>query len=189
MERMIDLLRDQTVTISRISPGEDTSLYAQHMRAGERLLSEGMWFIAEERFVAALSSRQGDAMAAIGRAHAQIGAGLYLSAAVNLSDLLRAYPELITVRYDRSLLPGHERLDRIRQQLRSRSVDNDANARNAGFLLAYLGFHTDRPGDVREGFAVVERVNKALGTEADPLVPVLAELWSQPRDGDRETDR
>ncbi|MFU8829906.1 MAG: hypothetical protein ACNA8P_10810 [Phycisphaerales bacterium] len=189
MERMIDLLRDQTVTISRISPGEDTSLYAQHMRAGERLLSEGMWFIAEERFVAALSSRQGDAMAAIGRAHAQIGAGLYLSAAVNLSDLLRAYPELITVRYERSLLPGHERLDRIRQQLRGRSVDNDANARNAGFLLAYLGYHTDRPGDVREGFAVVERVNKALGTETDPLIPVLAELWSQPRDGDRETDR
>ncbi|XHC25462.1 hypothetical protein ABWH91_14740 [Phycisphaerales bacterium ac7] len=124
-------------------------------------------------------------MAAIGRAHAQLGAGLYLSAAVNLADLLRAYPELAPVRYDAALLPGKERLERIRQQLRSRSLKDDANARNAGFLLAYLGFQTERPNDVREGFAVVDRVNEALQAETDPLIPVLTELWSMP---DQDTE-
>ena len=185
MDRMIALLRDQSTTIDRIAPRESGSLYAQHMRAGERLLGDGMWFIAEERFVAALTAKPGDAMAAIGRAHAQLGAGLYLSAAVNLADLLRAYPELAPVRYDAALLPGKERLERIRQQLRSRSLKDDANARNAGFLLAYLGFQTERPNDVREGFAVVDRVNEALQAKTDPLIPVLTELWSKP---DQDTE-
>lgn len=185
LDRMIELLRDQQSTITRIAPSEDGSLYAQHMRAGERLLGDGMWFIAEERFVAALTARPGDAMAAIGRAHAQLGAGLYLSAAVNLSELFRAYPELITVTYDRALLPDTERLERIRAQLRSRSVQDDPNARNAGFLLAYLGYQTNRPNDVREGFAVVNRVNTALNAKPDPLVPVLERLWAE---GDRSED-
>lgn len=179
MDRMIELLRAQRTNIDRIAPTDDNSLYAQHMRAGERLLSEGMWFIAEERFVAALSGKPGDAMAAIGRVHAQIGAGLYLSASTNLADLLRAYPELSTVRYEEKLLPGAERLERIRVQLRARSVDDNANARNAGFLLAYLGYQTERPGDIREGFAVVKRVDAALGNDADPLMDVLVELWTE----------
>lgn len=188
MDRMIALLRDQSTTLDRIAPRESGSLYAQHMRAGERLLGDGMWFIAEERFVAALTAKPGDAMAAIGRAHAQLGAGLYLSAAVNLADLLRAYPELAAVRYDDALLPGTERLERIREQLRSRSLRDDANARNAGFLLAYLGFQTERPDDVREGFAVVNRVNEALEVKTDPLVPVLAELWSEPAKRKQSTE-
>lgn len=180
MDRVIELLRGQTNTIEHIAPSSGGSLYAEHMRTGEHLLGEGMWFIAEERFVAALSAKPGDAMAAIGRVHAQIGAGLYLSAAVNLSDLLRAYPELSTVRYEESLLPGAERLERIRIQLRKRSVKDDPSARNAGFLLAYLGYQTARPNDVREGFAVIKRVNEALDTPTDPLVPVLMEIWSNP---------
>lgn len=186
MERVVALLREQSTTIDRIAPSSGGSLYAQHMRAGERLLGEGMWFIAEERFVAALSSRPGDAMAAIGRVHAQIGAGLYLSAAVNLSDLLRAYPELAPVRYDRVLIPGDERLTSIRRQLRQRSRDDDAAARNAGFLLAYLGFQTNRPDDVREGIAIVRRVNEALESPDDPLVDVLAEIWSKPAENQLE---
>jgi hypothetical protein len=186
MERVVELLREQSTTIDRIAPSSGGSLYAQHMRAGERLLGEGMWFIAEERFVAALSSRPGDAMAAIGRVHAQIGAGLYLSAAVNLSDLLRAYPELAPVRYDRALIPGDERLASIRRQLRQRSQDDDAAARNAGFLLAYLGFQTNRPDDVREGIAIVRRVNEALESPDDPLVDVLAEIWSKPAENQLE---
>ncbi len=181
MQRVIELLREQSSTIEHIAPSSGGTLYAEHMRAGERLLGEGMWFIAEERFVAALSSKPGDAMAAVGRVHAQLGAGLFLSAAVNLSDLLRAYPELATVRYEESLLPGDERLERIRKQLRDRSVKDDPSARNAGFLLAYLGFQTGRPDDVREGFAVVTRVNEALETPTDPLVPVLQDLWSNPK--------
>jgi len=179
MDRMIDLLRNQRTTIDRIAPTEENTLYAQHMRAGERLLAEGMWFIAEERFVAALSAKSGDAMAAIGRVHAQIGAGLYLSAATNLADLLRAYPELATVRYEDGLLPSADRLDRIRTQLRARSVDDNANARNAGFLLAYLGYQAGRESDVREGFAVVDRVNEALDAQTDSLMKVLAELWTE----------
>jgi len=178
MDRMIELLRTQRTSIDRIAPSDDDSLYAQHMRAGERLLSEGMWFIAEERFVAALSGKSGDAMAAIGRVHAQIGAGLYLSASTNLADLLRAYPELSMVRYEEQLLPSDDRLERIRTQLRTRSVDDNTNARNAGFLLAYLGYQTDRPGDIREGFAVVRRVDAAQDNDSDPLMEVLLELWT-----------
>ena len=80
----------------------------------------GRFFDAEERFTAALSVRQGDPMAAVGRIHSQLGAGMFLSAAINLRGLLVAHPELAGVKYVPALLPGKEamakRIERLTGQ-------------------------------------------------------------------------
>src|SRR5690606_27016447 len=62
--------------------GMDT--YAAHMSRGEALLSEARFFDAEDAFTRALALSPMDPLASIGRVHAEIGAGLFLSAAANL---------------------------------------------------------------------------------------------------------
>lgn len=152
-------------------------VYGANMRAGEEALAERRWFTAEERFSAALRNRPGDAMAAAGRIHAQLGAGMYRSAASNLRNLFTGYPELLTQRYDERLLPRAERLERVRTQLRDKTSRDTEVGRDAALLLAYLGFQHENPGDVREGFAALERINAASGGERTALIKLVRELW------------
>lgn len=153
------------------------SIYAEHMRKGERLLDEARWFEAEERFTAALGVVPGNALAAAGRVHAQIGAGMYLSAAVNLRNLLRAYPEFIPVRFDEKLLPHGDRLKAIEAQLRQRAERDTPVARDSALLMAYLGHQYDDRALTEEGFKVLDRVESALDLKPTPLEQALHSVW------------
>lgn len=177
-KRVLEALKNEFVRVQGLKPLEpDRSVYTRHMTAGEELLGAGEYFNAEERFTAALNAQPGDAMAAVGRIHAQIGAGMYRSAATNLRNLLSAYPEFIAARFDAALLPGTERLDRIRTQLRARMQYTSMIGREASLLLAYAGVQTDDPALVREGLARLREIDAEMGTAADPLEEVLRETW------------
>lgn len=154
-------------------------IFAEHMAKGEEHLTNGRWFDAEERYSAALSMRPGDPMAAAGRVHAQIAAGMYLSAAVNLRNTFRAYPELIVAKYDQKLLPRGERLEQVRAQLRIRSQRDSLVARDAGLLLAYLGWQTNNAADVTDGFGIIDRVNESINLDPDPLDAALRAVWNK----------
>ncbi len=173
------LLAHGPARVERLTEAEGVSdLYSLHMLKGQQHLDEARWFDAEERFSAALRIKPGDAMAAAGRINAQIGAGMLLSAAVNLRNLLRAYPELIAARFDQKLFPRDERLQRIRAHLRQRSVRDTPVARDAGLILAYVGWQTGNAEDVAEGFSVVDRVDQSQGAAAEDLMRVLRTVWT-----------
>ena len=152
-------------------------VYQEHMRKGEQMLGDARWFEAEERFTAAIAVMPGNALAAAGRVHAQIGAGMYLSAAVNLRNLLRAYPEFIPVRFDENLLPRGDRLATIEAQLRQRAERDTPVARDAALLMAYLGHQYDDQALMDEGFRTLERVETALSMEPDPLEIAIRAVW------------
>jgi len=161
----------------------DRDIFAAHMERAQELLAEGRWFEAEERFSAALRARPGDPMAAAGRVHAQLGAGMFVSAAVNLRNLLRGYPELMNAKFDAALLPQGNRLNAIRAQLRDRTERDTGIARDAGLLLAYLGHQTGSAEDVRDGFAAVRRMAAPSPDDApafDELERLLIALWERP---------
>lgn len=131
-------------------PPDALGVYAEHMKVGQRLLGSERYFDAEERFAQALAMRPRDVDAQVGRIHAQIGAGMYLSAAANLRKLLSDHPHLVAERYDASLLPSSARIDQVESELRGvLDPRDDQNAsstqlgsRVAGLLLAYLGYQT-----------------------------------------------
>jgi hypothetical protein len=153
------------------------SLYNDHMKRGAELLRTERWFVAEERFTAALTVRPGDPLAAAGRVHAQLGAGMFLSASVNLRNLLRGYPEFIPVRFDDSLMPGERRQQRILAQLRQR-MERDTNVGyDAALLLAYMGWQMDDNDIVREAFDTLERIGTAINARRDPLNAALRAVW------------
>ncbi len=101
-------------------------------------------------------------------AHAQIGAGLFVPAALTLQRLLTSNPEMIDVRFERALLPSRIRLDLAITRMRDLigSIERDRDLR--GFLLAYLGHQLDEPALIVEGL-------EAMGER--PLRLLLEEIW------------
>lgn len=179
LRRAAELLRGTPLKLEKLTPEESSpTAYARHMAIGQEMLEKGEWFNAEERFVGALSAEPGDSMAAAGRVHAQMGAGMYRSAALNLRQLIRGYPELIGTKYNEKLLPRGARLDRVKSQLRERMKLASSTGRDAALLLAYLGFQFGVPEDIRDGFARLSAIDEANGpARADPLDSLLRETW------------
>lgn len=173
----VQMLRGLGEPLQLLAP-EGFDAYARHMRIGEEYLSEGRFFQAEERFTAALSMRPGDTMASVGRIHAQLGNSLFLSAAVNLRRLLMEHPEMIGVRYDEELLPSVERMEAAKVLLDRLIADVAAGMqRDAGLLLAYLGYQGGDEGAVDRGLTAIESAQGAEDDQLARLGALLRRVW------------
>lgn len=158
-------------------------IFSEHMRAGERLISSERYFEAEERFARALAVRPSDQTAQLGRVHAQLGAGLLLSGAVNLRTLFTLHPEMIGARYAGRLLPAPDRIDTLIITLRERAgllpvegrpLEDVSIRRAAALMLAYLGFQNQNAGVIKEGLDAL----RDFGAVDDRvLADVLRQIW------------
>ena len=129
------------------------------VKQGESALREGDYFRAERRFEQAQALAADNPLTEAGTAHAQLGAGLYLSASLTLRNLFIAFPELIDAKYDRALLPTKDRLDKAVAVMRERATRGD-DAPSYGVLLAYIGHQTGDRKLVEEGLAFVKGSEK-----------------------------
>lgn len=158
----------------------DPESYRGQMRDGERLLAQGRFFDAEDHFIRAIACSPRDPMARAARIHAQIGAGLYLSAATNLRALLAGHPEMIVTRYADNLLPSPERSAVIIEQLLEQEKKSEsALGRESALLVAYMGYQrgdaklvTDGLGDFSKRIAT-----DASGEQDRALLKVLTATW------------
>lgn len=155
------------------------SVYTRHVQAGEQLLARERYFDAEERFAQALSINRGDVTAQIGRVHAQLGAGLYVSAAVNLRSLFVEHPEVVGARYDETLLPVPRRLATLRRDLERVSSEQGASRVGlaAALLLAYLGYQAEEPEVVRRAFSVLDQTEGLADVTDARLAILLRRVW------------
>jgi hypothetical protein len=157
--------------------------YAVHMTKGERLLRDGRFFDAEDAFVRALALTSGDPLANIGRVHAEIGAGLFLSAAANLKALYQENPTMIGTRYGANLNPSPERAASLSRQLRSIiGTPTSAMQREAAMLLAYIGYQINNPEQVKEGLGVMADKTFPDETSDVLLLGLLQRVWVEGRD-------
>jgi hypothetical protein len=146
------------------------------LRTAQTKLSQGRYFEAEELFTRAMASELGGAFAAVGRVHAQLAAGVYTSAAINLRSLMRDHPELVGVRYGDSALPPKDRLAAVRTDLTQRVSRGGRLAPDWGLLLAYIGFQTGHDESVTVG------IDAMRAQAGDPLTDLLIGVWSPPGD-------
>lgn len=163
--------------------------FAEHMATGEKLLGEERYFDAEERFALALSIKPGDVNAQAARIHAQMGAGLYLSAAFNLRSLLTANPEVAAIRFTGATVPNAERLASLAADLRGKIAVADARKEDPlasdGLMLAYIGHQVDNKVLVREGLDVMKRGTRSKAEQAtvtadqSVLVEMLEKVWME----------
>lgn len=199
--RTLRVLRESGEPLTELVPGlvagdpAGRDVYHEHMRTGQRLLADGRYFDAEERFTTALAARPADVAAQMGRLHAQLGGGMFLSATINLRQLLLDHPEVAAARYGPGLLPSAERVESLLEQLRGvtpgagGATGGGAEAsprvrREAGLLLAYLSRQVNRRDLVEAGlssFAAAAAGDPAAadgGPSSDArLAALLRELW------------
>ncbi|MBT8485972.1 MAG: hypothetical protein KJO43_10360 [Phycisphaerae bacterium] len=156
--------------ISQLASGDETR-FDELLGMGEESLRDGDYFWAERRFNRALRFVPGHPMATAGLAHAQIGAGLNLSAALTLRSLFTYQPEMIDVEYTPELVPSRPRLIRAIETITPRLEIERDRATNA-FLYAYIGRLLDDAAAVRQGLSVME-----MAAPDDPLLPLLKRIW------------
>lgn len=179
-EELLRALRETRVPVQRL--GHDVAVrpdaYRNHMAAGQSLLSQGRFFDAEDRFMRALSAAPDDLMATVGRIHAQIGAGLYLSAAANLRRTLTEHPEIVTAEYGPDLMPGAARQVEIISQLRDSVNGADlALAEDTALLLAYVGHHAADYEAMREGLDRLAELTQPDDQAGQAMVTLLRSSW------------
>ncbi len=162
--------------------------FAASMSKGQELLASGRYFDAEERFASALQIKPGDPTALAARLHAQLGAGLYLSAALNFRQLILQHPEVTGIRYTGGTIPTRERMTSIAADLRA-NITNAANAgqpplASDGLLLAYVGWQLGEPETMRSGLDVAKRGSSGKAGQNQPtpednaaLVELLEGIW------------
>ncbi|MBM4108906.1 MAG: hypothetical protein FJ255_08890 [Phycisphaerae bacterium] len=156
-----------------------------HLSAGERYLKEGRYFDAEERFARALVIRSGDQASLVGRLHAQLGAGMVMSASLNLRELFAEHPESVPVKYGADLMPSARRQEELVTILRG-GISGGGMERQSGLLLAYLGHQRGEPALIEEGLVAFARLAPSpVPTEAEAqearatveLTALLRQMW------------
>jgi hypothetical protein len=177
-EETLEIIRNAGGETKSYTSGAPASLFDAHLKAGQEELAKGQYFDAEERFARALALRPGDVTVQAARLNAQIGAGLYVSAANNLRQLFRQHPEVIGVRYTGETMPAPDRLramiTEMRENIAKAKTNGLAPPDESGLLLAYVGYQTHNPGAVKEG---LEALKASKSGADDPLVPVLEGVW------------
>ena len=149
--------------------GGDEDRFNELLASAEQHLRDGEYFLAERHFGRALRFTPGHPLATAGMAHAQIGAGLYASAAISLRSLLGEHPEMIDVKYDPGLLPNRVRLVQSVGTLQGR-LSHGVEPSSSGFLLAYIAHQLDDSELIEEGLA-------AMADADDPLHDLLRRIW------------
>ena len=192
-ERAIEAIREAGGPVPELLRGDAAAgSFRRQLAAAGELMAQGRYFDAEERYTRALAAVPGDPVAAIGRVHAQLGAGLHVSGAMNLRETLRGAPELVGVRHPAEFLPTAERLQTLKADF-ERTIEREevgaalapGEAREASLMLAYLAFQTqDRPL-LERSLAVAKR--QALPGD-ERLLELLERVWLAPADEDGTGD-
>lgn len=170
--------------VSTLSPGgEDRDIYTELMLTGQKYLAEGRYFDAEERFIRAAVLRPDDATALVGRLHSQLGAGMVLSASMNLRQIIREHPELIGVKYAPALMPSASRLASLQQDLDltitplfAERLDLRARC-EAALLKAYVGFQQSDRAMIANSLRLMEDTAREMGEDESVLGTLLRGVW------------
>ena len=128
---------------------------ADLMKRGEELLARGAFFDAESRFNHVLDINPGNPLALLGRANAQLGAGLFLSSALSLRKLFGNYPAMAGTRLSERLLPNRTRLLFSQAKILER-IDRGRDLPSYGLCLAYVGWLLKEPAAVDQGLKLME---------------------------------
>ena len=144
---------------------------AELMKRGEELLGRGAFFDAEARFDHVLDINPGNPLALLGRANAQLGAGLFLSSALSLRKLFGNYPEITGTRLAPRLIPNRTRLIFAKSKLTER-IKRGRDLASYGLCLAYVGWLLGEQETVEEGVALMKG-----NPEDQALAYLLSQVW------------
>lgn len=183
-DETLRILREHAGAVNAYVAGEPADFFGENVRAAQKMMSEGRYFDAEERFARALSFKPGEPAAMAGRLNAQLGAGMFVSGAINLRDLFQRHPEVIGLRYTGATMPSLQRQEQLATILRDNIKDTIRPAtsvpRESALLLAYLGYQRADRAMTGEGLDYLANDAMRRAEPPDRLVALLREVWLAP---------
>ncbi len=176
VQDVVDQLNYSLPRIETLASNKQNRI-ARLTREAETALADGKYLTAETRYRQIMLDVKNDPMPQVGLVHAQLGAGMFRSAGMNLRSVFSQHPELIAARYDAKLLPPESRLQWIQQEIQA-AISQNEGGKDAPLLLAYIGYQADSRQVVRYGLALAQSKSPR-----DPLLSVLREIWLDESDG------
>jgi hypothetical protein len=130
--------------------GKTKTTFNGVMSQAEAAMKEGNYLRAAEVYQGAISLEPENGLAVVGRAHAELAAGLYESAAYDLKFLFHRHPELMAVHYDLPAFMSPKRLVFVTEDVRTLARKGVAAA---SFLSCYLDYQAARQDVLIQDFA------------------------------------
>ncbi len=176
VQEVVDKLNYNLPRLETLASNKQTRI-AKLTREAEAALANGKYLSAESRYRQIILDVKDDPLPRIGLVHAQLGAGMFRSAGMNLRAVFVQHPELIAARYDAKLLPPESRIQWIQQELQA-AISQGEGGKDAPLLMAYLGYQASSRQVIRYGLALAQSKSPR-----DPLLAVLREIWLDESDG------
>jgi tetratricopeptide (TPR) repeat protein len=139
-------------TLADVPQHATPTAFSTLMAQAEALLKQGKYLEAADAYQTAITTDPDDALAVIGRANAELGAGMYESAANDLRFVFTRKPELTGVRYSLGDFIAPERQNYLIKDLEKLSK-YQAPGNTASFLLCYMYYNTGRVQDMQAELA------------------------------------
>jgi hypothetical protein len=171
---------------SLVSPnrGGQASAFNVLMARAESQLKESKYLDAAATYEQALLANPENALALVGKAHAELGAGAYQSAAFDLKFVYTRNPQMVGVRYNMATFINAQRQDFLIRDLTALAQNSKEMNNTASFLLCYLYYQTGRRQQLN---AQLTRWGDATGH--DNWQGVLKRAWLTEEPATRPAER
>jgi hypothetical protein len=121
-----------------------TTTFGMLMARAESQLKESKFLDAATTYEQALLAEPENALALVGKAHAELGAGAYQSAAFDLKFVFTRNPLLVGTRYNMGTFINSQRQEFLIRDLTALVQSNREMNNTGSFLLCYLYYQTGR---------------------------------------------
>ena len=133
-------------------------------------LKAGRYFDAERLYKSVLLGDTQSYEASAGLICAQLGAGLVRATGLNLRQHMSKFPQHVSSKLDKDLLPSGKRLAWVRQQ--AQTLMEQYGNYDAALLIAFMGYQTSDAQMLQYGLGLAQK-----HLPGDPLVAELSRAW------------
>lgn len=162
------------IKISSLAERQGSEGLKQLVGGAEKLMGEGRFASAADRYEAAGRFSPGDATLVVARAQAELASGFFARAETGLRQAVASDPSVLGAQYDLRKAIGDARVDKLVEDLKRIAVEDKDSAMPVT-LLAYLAYNG---GD--ESRAVSLLGEAAARQPGDPLVSAMRARWGTP---------
>jgi len=168
-------VRPQPLKITSLASGVKAEGLRNLLARAEVLMKDGKFMSALDQYDAAELVSPGNNLVRLGKANAELGAGLYQRAATDLRSALGFDPVLTLAQFDLKAMMGTERLETIVRDLKAIAQKEETDPTPV-LLLAYLAYNT---GNESQAGVYLDLAQKRASVQ-DPFIKLLQTHWELP---------
>jgi tetratricopeptide (TPR) repeat protein len=163
------------IKVPSLSEGVKVEGLANLMKKAETLMKDGRFVSALDQYEAAEAVQPNNPLIWLGKANAELGAGLFARADAHLRQAFGTDKALLLGQYDLRGMLGEQRLEKLVADLKDLTV-KDQKGTTPVWLLAYISYNS---GNERMALGFLDLAEKRAGGQ-DAFFKTVREHWALP---------